>query len=313
MSETNLDTVPPVVRATWVSCTPKRAFDAFTDQIGAWWPLPTHSIHGDHAGGVAFAEGLLVERSLTGEESVWGEVLAWDPPGRVVFSWHPGDEPANASEVEVSFVPEGEGTRVVLEHRGWERFGDTAMARRRRYVGPGAWGNVLEHFADVAEDRVDAVVDLGPLRTAYDAFFAEAALGGFGEPEPGEWDAEQVLAHVALNDMAMTAIAHALVHRREGLRLENLVCQDREVMAHEIARAGSLEALVDAGRRAADVALVAVGRLNDDQLDTLVHCTLHHDGEIVLDQPMPWVQVAVHLQASRHLPAHTEQLANLRG
>ncbi|MEZ5092602.1 SRPBCC domain-containing protein [Nocardioides sp.] len=313
MTEAMIETAPPVVRATWVRCAPTRAFEAFTDQIGAWWPLPTHGIYGDRAGGAAFEGGRLVERSVAGEESVWGSVLAWEPPDRLVVSWHPGGEPDQASEVEVTFAAEGDGTRVVLEHRGWERFGDSAMLKRRRYVGPGAWGAVLEHFADVAEDRVDPAVDLGALRSAYDAFFAEAARGGFGEPEPGEWDAAQVLAHVALNDLAMTAIAHALVHRRTDLRLGNLVCQDREVMAAEIDRAGSLEALIGMGRRAADVAIAAVSRLDEDQLDALVHCTLHHDGEVVLDQPMPWVQIAVHLQASRHLPAHVEQLAKLRG
>ena len=32
-------------------------------------------------------ETVLVERSVSGEESVWGSVLAWEPPDRLVFSY----------------------------------------------------------------------------------------------------------------------------------------------------------------------------------------------------------------------------------
>ncbi len=313
MTETTTRTVPPVVRATWVRCDPEAAFEAFTERIGAWWPLPTHGMYGDRAGGVAFEDGRLVERSVAGEECLWGEVIAWEPPERLAFSWHPGGEASDASEVEVGFVADGEGTRVVLEHRGWERFGGSALIRRRRYVGPGTWGAVLEHFADLAEGQAVPTVDLGDLAAAYDAFFTEASRGGFGDPPEGEWDAAQVVAHVALNDLAMTAVAHALVDGRSDPRFENVVCQDRGVLAAEVTRAGDLAALVATARRAADIAMAAVSRLDADQLATPVHCTLHHDGQVVLDQPMPWRQVAVEIQAARHLPAHTGQLSDLRG
>lgn len=305
-------TAPPVLRAARVPCGPEAAFVAFTERIGAWWPLPTHGIYGERAGGVAFADGRLVERSVDGEECVWGEVVVWEPPHRVVVTWHPGEDPDAASEVEVRFSPDGDGTRVELEHRGWERFGSDAMRRRRGYVGPGAWGAVLEHFADVAEPRVDAP-DLTALRAAYDAFFAEAARDGFGPaPAEGEWDADQVLAHVALGDLAMTAVAHALVHRREGLQFRNEVCQDPVVLAAEVSRTPDRTARVARGRALAEVAMAAVARLDPEQRAAPVHCTLRHDGEVVLDEPMPWAVVAVDLQAARHLPAHTGQLADLR-
>lgn len=310
MTETTA-VVPPVVRATWVRCAPDQAFDAFTRRIGAWWPLPTHGTFGEDAGDLAFVDDRLVERSTTGAECLWGTVLAWEPPQRLVFSWHPGGEADQASEIEVGFAADGEGTRVVLEHRGWERFGEAALARRRRYVGPGTWGALLEHFADVAEEPRERPDGLDALAAAYAAFFDQAERGGFGEPPDGEWDADQVLAHVALNDLAMTAVTHAIVQRRQNLRFENVLCQDREVLAAEIARAGGLGSLVARGRHTADIATIAVSRLDADQLATPVHCVLHHDGEVVLDQPMPWGQVAIAIQAARHLPAHLEQLADL--
>jgi uncharacterized protein YndB with AHSA1/START domain len=306
-------TRPPVLRAAIVSCPVEEAFTAFTDRIGAWWPLPTHGIYGDRAGGVAFDGGRLVERSVEGEEVVWGEVVAWEPPHRLVVTWHPGREADEASEVEVRFSPDGDdGTRVELEHRGWERFGADAMRRRRGYVGPGAWGAVLEHFADVAEPPAEGP-DLTALRAAYEAFFAEAERGGFGPPAVrGEWDADRVLAHVALNDLAMTAVAHAIVHRRQDLRFRNVVCQDPEVLAAEVARTPDRAARVARGRALAEVAMAAVARLDPEQRATLVHCVLHHDGEVVLDDRRPWGAVAVDVQAAVHLPAHTGQLADLR-
>lgn len=302
----------PVVRAAFVRCDVQQAFTAFTERIGAWWPLPTHGLFGERAGGVAFVSGRLVERSVAGEEVTWGEVLVWEPPDRLVVSWHPGREPDDASEVEVRFLPEEDGTRVELEHRGWERFGEDAVRRRRGYVGPGAWGAVLEHFADVAEPPADGP-DLAALRAAYAAFFAAAERGGFGDPPAeGEWGADQVLAHVALNDLAMTAVAHALVHRREDLEFRNVVCQDPEVLATEIARTPDRAARIVRGRALAEVAMTAVSRLDPGQRDTLVHCVLHHDGSVVLDERMPWGVVAVDVQATRHLPAHTGQLDDLR-
>ena len=183
---------PPVLRAAHVARPLDETFAVFTRQIGAWWPLPTHGIFGADAGGLAFEDGLLVERAVDGRTCVWGEVVDWDPPHRLVITWHPGRDADEASEVEVRFAAsEGGGTRVELEHRGWERFGENAMLRRHGYVGPGAWGHVLDHFADVADARPDAV-DLTAVAAAYDAFFAEAERGGFGDPPPGEWDAARV-------------------------------------------------------------------------------------------------------------------------
>lgn len=301
----------PVLRATTVSCAPDTAFGVFTERLAAWWPLPSHSVFGDRAGGVAFEGGRLVERAVDGTESVWGEVITWEPPHRLVFSWHPGQPPEEASEVEVRFLADGDATRVELEHRGWERFGDSAMARRRPYVGPGAWGHVLDHFAGLAEPRDDGP-DLTALRAAYAAFFDEASAGAFGPAPDGEWDAARVLAHVALNDLAMTATAHAIVHRRSDLEFGNLVCQDPAVLAAEVARSADDLERVARGRRLAEAAMAAVSRLDPDQLATPVHCVLHHDGEVALDDVLPWGRLAVDLQAARHLPAHTGQLADLR-
>ena len=303
---------PPVLRSAHVARPLDETFEVFTRQIGAWWPLPTHGLFGPDAGGLGFEDGHLVERAVDGRTCVWGEVLAWEPPHRVVVSWHPGQEAAAASEIEVRFTAsEAGGTRVELEHRGWERFGDSAMRRRHGYVGPGAWGHVLDHFADVADARPDAI-DLSVLAAAYDEFFTEAERGGFGDPPAGQWDAERVVAHVALNDLAMTAVAQALVHGRADLTFTNTTCQEPQVLAGWVDVAGGLPGLVTRGRALAEVSMAASARLDPDQLATEVPCRLFHDGHLVLDAPMPWGRLAVDTQAGVHLAAHTGQLRDLR-
>jgi uncharacterized protein YndB with AHSA1/START domain len=59
---------------------------------------------------------------VTGRDVAIGEYVEIDPPHRVVFTfgWESADSPLRpgASTVEVTLVPDGDGTRVRLVHRG---------------------------------------------------------------------------------------------------------------------------------------------------------------------------------------------------
>ena len=306
-------TTAPVLRAAHVDRPPAESFRLFTEHTGAWWPLPTHGLFGAASGGVAFADGELVERSVTGETAVWAQVLAWDPPHRLALAWHPSaadDGPHGI--VEVTFVGSGDGTRVELVHHGWEAYGDRAAAVRRSYVGPSAWGLVLDGFADAADRRQpsDAVAALAG---AYDAFFAEALAGPFGEAADGGWNAAQVVAHVAVNDDGMAAMCRALVRGGPVSTFENEAANDRAVLDATVAGAGGrLDALVALGRARAAVLCLLLDRLDDEQLATPVPVRLVDDGLVVLDRAVPWGPFATGTQASFHLPLHTAQLRALR-
>ena len=184
------------------------------------------------------------------------------------------------------------------------------MARRRDYVGPSAWGHVLDHFADGSELHVGGG-GLDGLEAAYAAVFAEVDAGGFEPPADDGWDADQVIAHIALNDLALAAVAHSLIHRGDPT-FANRACQDRANLDRVVARFGDRAALTAFARRCADQAIGAVRRLDADQRAHLVPGTFEHDGAVVMEQSMPWAQVAIEIQAGRHLPAHVEQLQNLR-
>jgi hypothetical protein len=49
------------------------------------------------------------------------------------MAWHPGATPEQAQEVELRFTPVAEGTKVDLEHRKWEKLGESASVAREGY------------------------------------------------------------------------------------------------------------------------------------------------------------------------------------
>lgn len=144
-----------VQRSVTVNVPQQRAFDVFTTGFNTWWPREHHIAPGelDQALIEPRQGGRWMERTKDGNECEWGKVLAWDPPKRVVLSWHlDGDwqydaDPAHASEVVVTFTPEGPNrTRVDLDHRHIER------ARKGEQLAggvssEGGWGSLLALYA----------------------------------------------------------------------------------------------------------------------------------------------------------------------
>ena len=134
----------PVRVSICVNATAERAFTVFTEGMGTWWPIATHSIESAETTTAEMEPrlgGRIVERHRDGSEANWGVISVWDPPHRVVFSWNPSYEDRPETEVEVTFTEDPDGTRVVLEHRGWELLGPDGAEMRAGYaVG---WGHIL--------------------------------------------------------------------------------------------------------------------------------------------------------------------------
>jgi uncharacterized protein YndB with AHSA1/START domain len=65
-----------------------------------------------------------------------------------VLEWRPSRTPTTPTEVEVRFAADGDGTRLELEHRGWERLGARAEAARAGYDG--GWVSVIGAFKEAA-------------------------------------------------------------------------------------------------------------------------------------------------------------------
>lgn len=146
-----------VRKTVTVAASQERAFEVFTAGFGTWWPM-RHHIGATEPASVTLepgAGGRWFETGVDGVDCDWGAVLVWEPPHRVVTSWHlQGDwkydpDPAKASEVEVRFVAEGPNrTRVELEHRHFERHGDGAASVRGGVGNPeGGWGHIMDLYA----------------------------------------------------------------------------------------------------------------------------------------------------------------------
>ncbi len=128
----------------------EEAFALFTERIDAWWPR-THSIHGDEVSEVVWetrAGGRLFERTRDGREAPWGRVVTWEPPQRLVLEWKVNPDAGAPTELEVSFRETDAGTRVDLEHRGWERLGDAGADGYDSYDT--GWDVVFGRYVEAA-------------------------------------------------------------------------------------------------------------------------------------------------------------------
>jgi len=143
----------PVNRSVVVKADVERSFAAFTGRMGRWWPR-THSIGSTPLADVIVEPrvgGRWYERSTDGAECEWGKVLAWDPPGRLILAWQLDAnwkyDPALVLEVEITFTAlQGGMTRVDLEHRNLERYGDKAAAVRDMIGSDNGWMGILKSF-----------------------------------------------------------------------------------------------------------------------------------------------------------------------
>ena len=136
-------TIEAVHKTVLVDFAPEEAFHLFTAGIASWWPVTSHSYGHDTVTDVVFEPhvgGRVYEVTPTGEQE-WGTVRAFDPPSGFVLDWLIGQ--AAGTEVEVRFTPEGMGSRVELEHRGF-----AASEPRENYAS--GWDVVLAPYAEAA-------------------------------------------------------------------------------------------------------------------------------------------------------------------
>ena len=139
--------IEPLRMSFEVSCPVDHAFDVWTSKIARWWPAD-HSVSGEN-GLLVVLEGRpggrIFERTAAGTEHEWGEVVVWEPPSRLAYLWHLRRDRADATEVEIRFIDQGNATtRVEIEHRGWERLG--AQGPSWRDANRGGWSTLLPHF-----------------------------------------------------------------------------------------------------------------------------------------------------------------------
>jgi uncharacterized protein YndB with AHSA1/START domain len=157
---------PAVRKVVVVNAEPECAFAVFTQNMGQWWPKDHHIGESPLVAVVVEPRdgGRWYETNENGSECDWGRVLAYQPPYKLVLSWHlNGDfefvaDQERASEVEVRFTSEHPGqTKVELEHRHFERHGDSGDRLRTAVDKPGGWTTVLDGYRELANSKAASV------------------------------------------------------------------------------------------------------------------------------------------------------------
>ena len=140
----------------------ERAFAVFTERFGDIKP-PEHNLLRSPIAETVFEPrvgGHIYDRAVDGSECRWARVLAYDPPNGFVISWDINlqwqleADPARASEIEVTFVPEGrDRTRVELEHRNLDRHGEGWEDARDAVGGEGGWPLYLQRYGGLLSNE----------------------------------------------------------------------------------------------------------------------------------------------------------------
>ena len=104
---------------------PEAAFDLFTRRVDDWWRRGPKYRMGPQ-GRLRFEPGeggrlIEIYNEAAGDLFEIGRILVWRPGERLVFEWRlPNFTADQSTEVDIGFTAVEGGTRLTLEHRGWD-------------------------------------------------------------------------------------------------------------------------------------------------------------------------------------------------
>ncbi|MDA5093520.1 SRPBCC domain-containing protein [Aliiroseovarius sp. KMU-50] len=131
--------LPPIIKTGRADLPAEEVFEFFTLGIGDWWPVETHSVAANSGAlplEVHFEtqpEGRIYEVLPDGGLAQWGQVLIWNAPTEVVFTWHPGRDPSQATRIALRLASVAAHTEIELAHDGWEALGQEADIQHSQY------------------------------------------------------------------------------------------------------------------------------------------------------------------------------------
>jgi uncharacterized protein YndB with AHSA1/START domain len=151
-----------VTKTVTVEASREIAFRVFTEKMSAWWPADHHIGKSPLVAVVVEprVSGRWYERGADGSECEWGRVLAWEPPNRIVLAWQLDAsfafDKTFETELEVRFTSvNATETRVDLEHRNLDRYGDKLAAMIEAFDSKRGWELSLAAFAAAARGARD--------------------------------------------------------------------------------------------------------------------------------------------------------------
>lgn len=146
-------------------------------------------------------------------------------------------------------------------------------------------------------------MDPNPLRQAYAALLDSAPRA---VPPPGEWNTEQILAHVSLVSAATISTVAAIASGSIST-YDNRPSQDPWTLDRAITLAGGETALRERIRAQGEALCALATVLSETELATKVPTLLLSHGRCLVDQPLALRDILAGL-AAVELPGHTKQL-----
>ena len=131
------------------------SIDLMIADIALWWPVSSHSVSAAN-GSLPLAltvkprpGGQFIETLADGTKTVWGTITHWVHPRQIKIDWHVGQPQIDATQIELTFTPEKNGTQIILTHSGWEKFGQAGLSIRAEYDK--SWDHVfLDRYSAAA-------------------------------------------------------------------------------------------------------------------------------------------------------------------
>jgi uncharacterized protein YndB with AHSA1/START domain len=142
------DTAPQLTITRHIAAPRQRVFDAWLDSEGlAHWmrasAFDDSIVTVDPRVGGGFRVVMVPKDRETVEH--WGEYLRIEPPSLLSFTWISKNTDRWPSEVTIEFHEEGDGTELVLTHRGLP---DKAVSGHRA-----GWTEILEQLEQVVAEK----------------------------------------------------------------------------------------------------------------------------------------------------------------
>jgi hypothetical protein len=153
-------------------------------------------------------------------------------------------------------------------------------------------------------------MDVTRMRQAHEDFLAVAEAGGFGPPPAREWDADQILAHVALGAVSGGAAALAIAAGQRAV-YDNRASLDEWNLRRMVGEAAGGGGMASVVRRYGDLLCDIAAGLTERDLDVSLPVLIISKDEVLVDEARPLRSLLAGLSGI-HLAGHADQLRGLR-
>ncbi len=171
-----------VTASVEVAVDPATAFAVFTDEISRWWrPGPINWYDSARAIDIRFEPGvggrwLEIYDEAGADVLEIGRIMVWEPGVRLVLLYRDGGYELDGTEVELRFTAIEGGTRVTLEHRGWEKLA-TELAARKRETKRWGWASILGWYSEWAFWGSPRRISSAPTQSSVRGYLLETGAG----------------------------------------------------------------------------------------------------------------------------------------